>query len=206
VQGLLASLGINQHALRWMFGSAEASSSFQLRPRLPSGFQDSRTICKSFIAKSLLRGLHKRACVDVCAFFAGSIVCIDPCYTLFGERVRECMSCRLVASAHTFCECLAAGGAHADKSMACVNSRHTLLTCTHVCAVYSFSVGEQGWGSSTCSWLALVSGVGSYVLKGVEIGVLSYIFFLFLRGLACMRVYVCGCAHTHTYSVWVLGM
>ena len=150
MQGLLASLGINQHALRWMFGSAEASSSFQLRPRLPSGFQDSRTICKSFIAKSLLRGLHKRACVDVCAFFAGSIVCIDPCYTLFGERVRECMSCRLVASAHTFCECLAAGGAHADKSMACVNSRHTLLTCTHVCAVYSCSVGEQGWGNSTC--------------------------------------------------------
>ena len=108
MQGLLASLGINQHALRWMFGSAEASSSFQLRPRLPSGFQDSRTICKSFIAKSLLRGLHKRACVDVCAFFAGSIVCIDPCYTLFGERVRECMSwclgaCLPYAPAHAGC-------------------------------------------------------------------------------------------------------
>ena len=29
MRGLLASLGIlNQHALRWMFGSAEASSSF----------------------------------------------------------------------------------------------------------------------------------------------------------------------------------
>ena len=26
MRGLLASLGINQHALRWMFGSAEASS------------------------------------------------------------------------------------------------------------------------------------------------------------------------------------
>ena len=108
MQGLLASLGINQHALRWMFSSAEASSSFQLRPRLPSGFQDSRTICKSFIANSLLRSLHKRACVDVCAFFAGSIVCIDPCYTLFGERVRECMrwclgACLPYAPAHAGC-------------------------------------------------------------------------------------------------------
>ena len=75
MRGLLASLGINQHALRWMFGSAEASSSFQLRPRLPSGFQDSRTICKSFIAKSLLRGLHKRACAGVCAFVVVDVAC-----------------------------------------------------------------------------------------------------------------------------------
>jgi len=34
---------------------------------------------------------------------------------------------------------------------------------------------------STCSWLALVTGVGGYVLAGVEIGVLSCIFSLFLR-------------------------
>ena len=33
-----------------------------------------------------------------------------------------------------------------------------------------------------CSWLALVAGVGGYVLAGVEIGVLSCIFF-----------YFCGC-------------
>ena len=33
-----------------------------------------------------------------------------------------------------------------------------------------------------CSWLALVTGVGGYVLVGVEIGVLSCIFF-------CL----CGC-------------
>ena len=87
-----------------------------------------------------------------------------------------------VASAHAFCVRLAAGGVHAEKSMACLNSRHTLLACTHVCALYSFSVGEQGWGSSTCSWLALVSGVGGYVLEGVEIEVLSCIFLYFLRG------------------------
>ena len=86
-----------------------------------------------------------------------------------------------MASARTFCVCLAAAGALA-KSKASINSRHTLLACTHVCAVYSFSIGEQGWGSSTCSWLALVSGVGGYVLEGVEIGVLSCIFLYFLRG------------------------
>ena len=35
---------------------------------------------------------------------------------------------------------------------------------------------------SACSWLALVTGVGGYVLAGVEIGVLS-----------CMFIYFCGC-------------
>ena len=35
---------------------------------------------------------------------------------------------------------------------------------------------------SACSWLALVSGVGGYVLAGVEIGVLS-----------CIFLYFCGC-------------
>jgi len=34
---------------------------------------------------------------------------------------------------------------------------------------------------SPCSWLALVTGVGGYVLAGVEIGVLSCIF-LYFRG------------------------
>jgi len=35
---------------------------------------------------------------------------------------------------------------------------------------------------SACSWLALVAGVGGYVLAGVEIGVLS-----------CIFLYFCGC-------------
>ena len=35
---------------------------------------------------------------------------------------------------------------------------------------------------SACSWLALVAGVGGYVLTGVEI-----------RGLSCMILYLCGC-------------
>jgi len=42
------------------------------------------------------------------------------------------------------------------------------------------SVGglEVGYFSA-CSWLALVAGVGGYVLAGVEIGVLSFIFLYF---------------------------
>jgi len=32
---------------------------------------------------------------------------------------------------------------------------------------------------SACSWLALVTGVGGYVLAGVEIGVLSVFSFIF---------------------------
>jgi len=35
---------------------------------------------------------------------------------------------------------------------------------------------------SACSWLALVTGVGGYVLAGAEIGVLS-----------CIFLYFCGC-------------
>ena len=37
-------------------------------------------------------------------------------------------------------------------------------------------------GFQACPWLALVAGVGGYVLAGVEIGGLSFIF-----------LYFCGC-------------
>jgi len=51
------------------------------------------------------------------------------------------------------------------------------LTPAYVC------VGRLEVGFfSACSWLALVAGVGGYVWTGVEIGVLSCIFF-----------YFCGC-------------
>jgi len=44
-------------------------------------------------------------------------------------------------------------------------------------------VGElEVGGFPACSWLALVAGVGGYVLAGVEIGVLS-----------CIFLYFCGC-------------
>ena len=51
------------------------------------------------------------------------------------------------------------------------------LTLTCVC-VGGLEVGFV----SACSWLALVTGVGGYVLAGVEIGILS-----------CIFLYFCGC-------------
>ena len=57
---------------------------------------------------------------------------------------------------------------------------------------------------SACSWLALVTGVGGYVLAGVEIGVLSCIFLYFCGcdGGGCVLVY----ARTHTKTTWVPGV
>jgi len=42
--------------------------------------------------------------------------------------------------------------------------------------------GLEVGGFSACSWLALVAGVGGYVLVGVE-----------MRGLSCIFLYFCGC-------------
>jgi len=70
--------------------------------------------------------------------------------------------------------------------------RRILFTCTvqslyymrvyHRCFLTFACVRVGGFELgfvSTCSWLALVTGVGGYVLAGVEIGVLSCIFFYF---------------------------
>ena len=53
---------------------------------------------------------------------------------------------------------------------------------------------------SACSWLALVTGVGGYVLAGVERGVLSDIYFSILRVLG-WRVCVCLYTHVHTHKL-----
>jgi len=55
----------------------------------------------------------------------------------------------------------------------------------HRCFLTPACVGV--WGLevgffSACLWLALVAGVGGYVLVGVEI-----------RGLSCIFLYFCGC-------------
>jgi len=55
----------------------------------------------------------------------------------------------------------------------CVYHR-CFLTLAYVC-VGGLEVGFV----SACSWLAIVTGVGGYVLAGVEIGVLSFIFLYF---------------------------
>ena len=49
------------------------------------------------------------------------------------------------------------------------------LTLACVCVGGGLEVGFV----SACSWLALVAGLGGYVLAGLEIGVLSYIFLYF---------------------------
>jgi len=57
---------------------------------------------------------------------------------------------------------------------------------------------EVGFVSS-CSWSALVTSVGGYVLVGVEIGILSCIFLYFcgFQGGGC----VCACIRAYT-QVW----
>ena len=53
-----------------------------------------------------------------------------------------------------------------------------------------------------CSLLALVTGVGGYVLAGVEIGVLSVYFSIF----AGVRVvWVCVCLYTRVHTHKLLG-
>jgi len=56
---------------------------------------------------------------------------------------------------------------------------------------------------SACSWLALVTGVGGYVLAGVEIGVFSVYFSIF-AGVRVVGVCVLVYARTHTQTIWVL--
>ena len=58
---------------------------------------------------------------------------------------------------------------------------------------------------SACSWLALVNGMGGYVLAGVEIGVLSCIIFYF-AGVWVVGVCVLVYARTHTQTTWVLDV
>ena len=50
---------------------------------------------------------------------------------------------------------------------------------------------------SACSWLALVTGVGGYVLAGVEIGV-CLVYFSIFAGVRVVGVCVLVYARTHT--------
>ena len=74
------------------------------------------------------------------------------------------------------------------------------LTLAYVC-VGGLEVGFV----SACSWLALVTGVGGYVLAGSEIGVLSRIFSIF-SGVRVMGGCVLVYARTHTQTTWVLDV
>ena len=90
------------------------------------------------------------------------------------------------------CMCVCAR-AHVDVRVH--SCRHILFVCT-VQSLYYMRVYHRcfltlacvcGGGLevefvSACSWLALVTGVGGYVLAGLEIG-----------GLSCFFLYFCGC-------------
>ena len=56
---------------------------------------------------------------------------------------------------------------------------------------------EVGFVAS-CSWLALVTGVGGYVLAGVDIGVLSCMLLYFCECYSGGCVYACIRVYTHT--------
>jgi len=57
---------------------------------------------------------------------------------------------------------------------------------------------------SACSWFALVTGVGGYVLAGVEIGVLSCIFLYFCGcwGGGCVCACIRAYTHTNYLDIW----
>ena len=74
------------------------------------------------------------------------------------------------------------------------------LYCMRVCVCGRRLVEELFQLFSGCRREKLCFGGGR------DRGFVLHIFFYFYGGLACMQVYVCGCAYTHTYSVWVLGM
>ena len=71
-----------------------------------------------------------------------------------------------------------------------IYARVSVYICTRVGAFCLFVLSNlsntcaciTGVSQPSCSWLALVNGVGGYVLAGVEIGVLS-----------CIFLYFCGC-------------
>jgi len=92
--------------------------------------------------------------------------------------------------------------------------RHILFICTvqslyymrvyHRCflTLACMCVGglEVGFVSA-CSWLALVTGVGGYVLAGVDMRVLSCIHFSIFAGVRV--VCVCACIRTYTHTKYL---
>ena len=124
----------------------------------------------------------------MCAY---ACVCICVCiYACTGACVCVCI-CIYVC----LCTCMLYIYIHARVGVHMHSCRRILFICTvqslcymrvyHRCFLTLACVGVGGLEVdffSACSWLALVAGVGGYVLVGVEIGVLSCIFF-----------YFCGC-------------
>ena len=73
------------------------------------------------------------------------------------------------------------------------------------CVDKAFVGGLEVGFVSACSWLALVTGVGGYVLAGVQIGVLSVYFSIF-AGVRVVGVCVLVYARIHTQTTGVLDV
>ena len=95
-------------------------------------------------------------------------VCVCVCiYIYIRARVGEHMhSCRRILFICTV------------QSLCCMRVYHSCFLSPASVGVRGLEVGVL----TACSWFTLVSGVGGYVLAGVEIGGLSSIF-----------LYFCGC-------------
>ena len=75
------------------------------------------------------------------------------------------------------------------------------LTLACVC-VWGLEVGFV----SACSSLALITGVGGYVLAGVEIEEFCLVYFSIFAGVRVVGVCVLVYARTHTQTTWVLDV
>ena len=124
------------------------------------------------------------ACIGACVYvYVNMYVCVYVCIHIYiRARVGVHMhSCRRILFICTV------------QSLYYMRVYHRcFLTLACVC-VGGLEVGFV----SACSWLALVTGVGGYVLAGVEICVLSVYFSIF-AGVRVVCVCACIRAYTHT--------
>jgi len=165
-----------------------------------------RCICASMILFEAsrrcywdFRSVYRCACTCMCTCVC-MYACICACaYVCICVYVCLCIYMHIHVYAHA-CGC----------TYALVQVHFVYLYCPipllHACVSqmffqhqYAWVVGDWKWFFfPVCSWLALVAGVGGYVLTWVEIG-----------GLPCMIFYFCGCygggwvrdcirAYTHT--------
>ena len=120
-------------------------------------------------------GMHMYMCVHVCVYMC-MFICMDMyicvsvyvyAHTCIYTRVWVYICIRVGAFVYLYCPIPLL---HACVSQVFFNHQHAWVG------------GDWKWGVfPACSSLALVAGVGGYVLAGVEIGGLSCIFLYFCR-------------------------
>ena len=116
-------------------------------------------------------------CVHVCVY---GCICVCVCvYVCMYFCVYACMCVRVRAHVDVHMQsCRRIVLIYTVQSLYYMRVYHRcFLTLACVC-VGGLQVGFV----SACSWLELVTGVGGYVVAGIEIGVLS-----------CILLYFCGC-------------